>query len=198
MNAEPDDVLDDVPDTSDSEETDSPEILACDLNDRQRLAVSLVLAGHTDADVAAAVGAHRVTVTRWRLAHPAFRSALSAGRQSAHRAAEQARRLLYRKALDRLMRELDDDGPQAVRVAMALVAHPPDDPGPVESVDDVCGSVAYAWMRKFQNPMRWQPIPGASCYSIAANLVNHIECWEQDHERPAPDNEQAAPDADAT
>lgn len=197
MNAESDDVLDDVLDTSDSGETDTPEILACELNDRQRLAVSLVLAGHTDADVAAAVGAHRVTVTRWRLAHPAFRSALSAGRQSAHRAAEQARRLLYRKALDRLMRELDDDGPHAVRVAMALVAQPPDDPGPAESVDDVCESVAYAWVRRHQNPMRWRPIPGTSCYSIAASLIEHIECWERDHERPAPDDEQGT-DADAT
>jgi hypothetical protein len=195
MNAEPDDVLDDEPDTS---EENGPESRACELNDRQRLAVSLVLAGHTDADVAAAVGAHRVTVTRWRLAHPAFRSALSVGRQSAHRAAEQARRLLYRKALDRLMRELDDDGPQAVRVAMVLAAQPPDDPGPTESVGDVCETAAAAWLRRHQNPMRWRPIPGVSCYSIAANLIQHIECWEENHERPAPDDEQAAPDADAT
>lgn len=187
-----------LPDGSeDGEETDGPEARACNLNDRQRLAVSLVLAGHTDADVAAAVGAHRVTVTRWRLAHPAFRSALSAGRQSAHRAAEQARRLLYRKALDRLMRELDDDGPHAVRVAMALVAQPPDDPGPAESVDDVCESVAYSWLRRLQNPARWRPVPGVSQYSLAANLIRHIEEWEPSDECPAPDDEQGT-DADAT
>jgi hypothetical protein len=191
MNAEPDDVLDDTPDDEDRRET-----RACELNDRQRLAVSLVLAGHTDADVAAAVGAHRVTVTRWRLAHPAFRSAISAGRQSAHRAAEQARRLLYRKALDRLMRELDDDGPQAVRVAMVLAAQPPGDPGPAESVTDICEATARVWLRNLRES--WRPIPGVSPYSIATNMVSHIEDWEPDHERPAPDDERAAPDADAT
>jgi hypothetical protein len=181
-----DDGLGYTPDEDDDE--NGPVARATRLNDRQRLAVALVLAGRTDADVAAAVGAHRVTVTRWRLGHPAFRSALSAGRQSAHRAAEQARRTLYQKALDRLARELDEDGPQAVRVAMALVATPPDDPGPVESVDDVVTAVASAWMRKFQNPMRWQPISGASCYSIATNLAGHVEEWEPDDDDPdAPD-----------
>lgn len=153
---------------------------ATSLTDRQRLAVALVLAGRTDADVAAAVGAHRVTVTRWRLGHPAFRSAVSAGRQSAHRAAEQARRTLYAKALDRLTRELDEDGPQAVRVALALVATPPDDPGPVESVDDVVEAVAYGWLRRHQNPMRWRPVPGVSAYQLAANLAGHVEEWEPD------------------
>jgi hypothetical protein len=191
MNAEPEGLPDGSEDGEETEE-DRREARACRLNDRQRLAVSLVLAGQTDADVAAAVGAHRVTVTRWRLAHPAFRSALSAGRQSAHRAAEQARRLLYRKALDRLMRELDDDGPQAVRVAMALVAQPPDDPGPAESVDDVCDAVAYSWLRKLQNPARWRPVPGVSQYSLTANLIGHIEEWEPSDECPAPDDEQAA------
>ena len=167
-------------DTPDEDEEDGPVARATSLTDRQRLAVALVLAGRTDADVAAAVGAHRVTVTRWRLGHPAFKSAVSAGRQSAHRAAEQARRALYAKALDRLVRELDEDGPQAVRVALALVATPPDDPGPAESVEDVVEAVAYAWMRRLQNPMRWRPVPGVSAYQLAANLAGRVEEWEPD------------------
>ena len=172
--------------TEDRRDEDAPDedegaiARATSLTDRQRLAVALVLAGRTDADVAAAVGAHRVTVTRWRLGHPAFRAAVSAGRQSAHRAAEQARRSLYAKALDRLARELDEDGPQAVRVALALVTTPPDDPGPAESVDDVVEGVAYGWLRRHQNPMRWRPVPGVSAYQLAANLAGHVEEWEPD------------------
>lgn len=175
-----DDVPGYTPDDDDDE--NGPVARATRLTDRQRLAVALVLAGRTDADVAAAVGAHRVTVTRWRLGHPAFRSAVSAGRQSAHRAAEQARRALYAKALDRLVRELDEDGPQAVRVALALVATPPADPGPAESVEDVVEAVAYAWMRRLQNPMRWRPVPGVSAEQLATNLAGRVEEWEPDED----------------
>ena len=181
-----DDALGYTPDEDDDE--NGPVARATRLNDRQRLAVSLVLAGHTDADVAATVGAHRVTVTRWRLAHPAFRSAVSAGRQSAHRAAEQARRSLYAKALDRLARELDEDGPQAVRVALALVTTPPDDPGPVESVDDVVEAVTDAWFRKMSDYMRRPIIAGVRKYAVAANLAsNSVEEWEPDDDLDTPD-----------
>jgi hypothetical protein len=174
--------------TPDEDEEDGPVARATSLTDRQRLAVALVLAGRTDADVAAAVGAHRVTVTRWRLGHPAFKSAVSAGRQSAHRAAEQARRSLYAKALDRLVRELDEDGPQAVRVALALVATPPDDPGPVETVDDVVEAVTGAWFRKMANLTRYPLIPGVNKYAVAANLASHCaDEWEPYDDPDAPD-----------
>jgi len=183
---------DDAPD-----EDDGPIARATSLTDRQRIAVELVLAGRSDARVARTVGVHRVTVTRWRLAHPAFRSALSAGRQSAHRAAEQARRTLYAKALDRLTRELDEDGPHAVRVAMALVATPPDDPGPVESVDDVVEAVTDVWFRKMSDYMRRPIIAGVHKYKVAANLVlNSVEEWEPDDDPDAPGaNPGTSPDA---
>jgi hypothetical protein len=84
-----------------------------------------VIAGRTDAQTAACVGVHRVTVTRWRLSHPVFRSAVLAAHESDYAAAAAARQTLYRAALDRLKREVDDDGPRAVQVALAIVADPP-------------------------------------------------------------------------
>jgi transposase-like protein len=172
---------------------DGPVARATSLTDRQRIAVELVLAGRSDARVARTVGVHRVTVTRWRLAHPAFRSAVSAGRQSAHRAAEQARRVLYQKALDRLTRELDEDGPHAVRAAMALVATPPPDPGPVESVTQVVETMAADWLSRFS---LWRPIAGVNPYMVAAMMARSVEEWEPDDDPGAPDAKPGtSPDA---
>jgi hypothetical protein len=95
------------------------------LSERQRAALPFVIAGRTDTETAASIGVHRVTVTRWRLYHPVFRSAVLAAHASDCASAEAARRTLYRAAVDRLTRELADDGPRAVQVALAVVADPP-------------------------------------------------------------------------
>lgn len=164
-----------------AEEAESAYRTQTNLNDRQRAALPLILAGATDAAVAEAVGVHRVTVTRWRLAHPAVRSALSSARQSAHRAAEQTRRVLYRKALDRLTRELDEDGPKAVQVALALVGTPPPDPGPAESAEDIAGDVTAKHWRQLQlgtAPMSRRFPPLLDPMVVSRNLAGHIEEWE--------------------
>jgi hypothetical protein len=77
------------------------------LTPQQHNALLLLLSGRPDAAVAATLGLHRSTITRWRLHHPPFRTELQQRREEIyHSAADRLRTLLikslaiFNKALD--------------------------------------------------------------------------------------------------
>ena len=88
----------------------------------QAAALDLLLAGKTVTEAAAAVGAARETVSRWRNNDPTFQAAYNAALQSAYDATT-ARLLDARsRALDRLATLLDsEDEATALKAATALL-----------------------------------------------------------------------------
>jgi hypothetical protein len=76
------------------------------LSPEQLSAIELLLTGATDQHVADSIGRHRVTVTRWRLYHPQFRSALYLRQRDAYRGAADAMRGILPMALDTLRDQL--------------------------------------------------------------------------------------------
>ena len=163
------------------------------LSERQRAALPFVIAGRTDAETAASIGVHRVTVTRWRLYHPVFRAAVLAAHASDCASAEAARRTLYRAALDRLARELADDGPRAVQVALAVVADPP--PVARYVTADALAEEAHAEhlrrimldpygaaCRRFDAAFRIEGGEGTDPFAFLANVVSSIEGEEAEAE----------------
>ena len=82
-------------------------------------AIDLLAQGKTDTDTAAALGVHRVTVTRWRLYSPEFQAALNARRRELWATSADKLRGLAPKALDVLAEELD--GPDALKAAAVIL-----------------------------------------------------------------------------
>src|SRR5687767_14055419 len=76
------------------------------LSPEQLSAIELLLTGATDQHVADSIGRHRVTVTKWRLYHPQFRSALFRRQREAYRGAADAMRGILPMALDTLRDQL--------------------------------------------------------------------------------------------
>jgi hypothetical protein len=76
------------------------------LSDEQLVAMELLLSGATDQHVADTVGVHRVTVTRWRLYQPHFRSELIRRRRAAYAGAADSFRTVIPLALDTLKDQL--------------------------------------------------------------------------------------------
>ena len=92
-----------------------------ELTPDQAAALDLLLSGQTITAAAAAVGAARETVSRWRNNDPAFQAAYNAALQSAYEAG-QARLLEARaKALDKLADLLDSENEATVLKAAAAL-----------------------------------------------------------------------------
>lgn len=108
-------------------------------------AVDLLAGGKNDTETAAALGLHRVSVTRWRRYSPAFRAALAERRAAVWGAAADRLRALLPRAVDALAAALDDpDAPNRVAVAVAVLKlagplplAPADPPDPDEVVRQV-------------------------------------------------------------
>ena len=107
----------------------------------------MLLVGKHDQEVADAIGVHRVTVTRWRLYHPQFQATLNERRAAAWQASKDAYLDLLPKAVEVLRAELEQAGPQRVKIALALLRSSPlphadfDHPGPTDP-DGVVEEVA--------------------------------------------------------
>lgn len=112
------------------------------LSGKQLIAIELLVGGRTDADVAALVGVHRVTVTRWRLYHSVFQAELNRRRHQVFGTAAEAFRSTLMRAVRTLRRQLRHEKPlvacRAARAMLAL-AHeftPPDQPAdPLAFID---------------------------------------------------------------
>lgn len=72
----------------------------------QKNAIDLLVTGQTDTEAAAAVGVHRVTVTKWRLYDPWFQAELNVRRRELWGGAGERLRALLPKALDIIESEL--------------------------------------------------------------------------------------------
>ena len=91
------------------------------LSPEQLNAIDLLTTGKTDADVAAAVGVHRVTVARWRTS-PTFTAALNRRRQELFASATDQLRTILPKALSVVAEALDDDDAERkLRTAFELL-----------------------------------------------------------------------------
>lgn len=106
-----------------------------DCTDRQLAAVALILAGRNDHEVAAAIGVHRSTVLGWRTHHPGVRAALNDARRAARVELADRHRELMLAAHSWALAELRTAGPEAGKVAIALLsaaaragAYAPDEP----------------------------------------------------------------------
>lgn len=86
----------------------------------QLSAVDLLAGGNNDAETAAALSLHRVTVTRWRNYSPEFRAALAERRKAVWGSAADKLRALLPKALDALAAELES-GDDKATVALAVL-----------------------------------------------------------------------------
>jgi hypothetical protein len=110
------------------------------LTQTQQCAVELLILGHGDQSVAAELSIHRVTVTGWRLYHPAFRAELARRRQEVWGAAAEKFRGLLDKALSEIGSQLQDANPDVrFRAARAILSlgrryEPPHEPSDVEGV----------------------------------------------------------------
>jgi len=93
-----------------------------ELTDRQARAVDLLAAGMNDTDVAAAIGAHRSTVCKWRHEHAGVQAALARARVDAHRDRVDRLRRLQAAALEWAETELKRDGAHAHKVALTMLA----------------------------------------------------------------------------
>lgn len=102
--------------------TDTDTDVELELTDRQARAVDLIAAGMNDTDVAAAIGAHRSTVCKWRHGHAGVQAALARARVDAHRDRVDRLRRLQMAALEWAETELRRDGPHAHKVALTLLA----------------------------------------------------------------------------
>ncbi len=110
------------------------------LNARQLHAVDLCALGHSDAEVAAAVGVARATIYRWRRFHPAFLAELSQRRADLHEhTADQLRNMLA-KATQNVGALLDADDPKIRDRASLLIlqrfAPRTLEPGPAKKTSD--------------------------------------------------------------
>lgn len=85
----------------------------------QSAAVELVACGRADAEIAEAVGVHRVTVARWRAFSPAFQAAVNRRRQELFHGVADRLLASLAKAVDVAAAALDDDRPD-VRLKAAL------------------------------------------------------------------------------
>jgi len=75
----------------------------------------------TDGEAAEEVGVSRQTVSRWKLHHPLFIAALNLKRRALWAGSSDGMRSLVPLAVKRLRRELTEDGPLAVKVALDLM-----------------------------------------------------------------------------
>lgn len=101
-----------------------PDATHCDkdrqLNDKQLRALDELAAGRTDTAVAASVGVHRTTVTRWRLYNAPFAAALNRRRAALRDASADRLRSMVTKALDRIEHEIED-GPDGAKIALKVI-----------------------------------------------------------------------------
>jgi len=88
------------------------------LSIEQLNAIDLLVMGHTDREVAEAVGVNRSTVTSWRLYNPDFIATLNRRRKEVWGAAADRLRKLLLKAMDVLEQALDSGD---ASIAMQLV-----------------------------------------------------------------------------
>jgi len=92
------------------------------LSAEQKIAIHLLLAGHTDQHVADTIKVHRTTITRWRIYHPLFQTELNRQRQAHwHNQADRLRALLS-PSLDLLQSHLASPSERSsFRAAVSLV-----------------------------------------------------------------------------
>lgn len=113
------------------------------LSQHQLKAIDLLIAGHTDADVASEVGVHRVTVTRWRLYHLIFQAEFNRRRQEVFASAAERFRCGLHRAVRTLVRQLKDENAlvafRAARTMLLLASRfaPPDDPADPHAIVDL-------------------------------------------------------------
>ncbi len=94
------------------------------LSEQQKSAISLLLRGYNDTDVARELGINRVTVYRWRIQHPLFRSELSRQRRQGWLAGQDRLRSLIAPALDVVHEMLgSEDARLRMRAAALLLRH---------------------------------------------------------------------------
>ena len=87
----------------------------------QERAIDLLITGKNDDEVAQEIGAHRVTVTRWRLYHPGFQAALNARREAVWSASQDLLRVLVVQAMVALAEDLKAPGPLRSKVALEII-----------------------------------------------------------------------------
>jgi hypothetical protein len=92
------------------------------LSVKQENAIDLLVQGKNDREVAAAIGANRVTVTRWRTQNACFAAELARRRDGVWGCALERLRALSTPALDALEEELARvSGPARARIAVDVL-----------------------------------------------------------------------------
>ena len=92
------------------------------LSDKQRLALSLLVAGQTDTQVAKRVGAVRQTVWTWRCRSPEFAAELNKLRAELWEAGQDQLRSLIPAAIGVLSRAIEDEGSLSAAVHVLRAA----------------------------------------------------------------------------
>lgn len=151
----------------------------------QENAVDALVCGKTDAETAALVGVHRVTVTRWRLYDPVFQAALNVRRAEVWAVGPARLRALIPKAVDVLAASLEADGPERLRAAVELLKLVPPGPagplGPTDPEEIVRGVVEGR--RRLARDVMADILDGAKGLP---SLDEHVrQVWDELEERSA-------------
>lgn len=96
------------------------DLLRKELSFKQVRAIDMIVAGASDACIAKAIDMHRVTVTRWRLYHPAFIAEISRRREVMLQSNADKLRQLVTKSMAILEERLSDAKNPALQVRAAI------------------------------------------------------------------------------
>jgi hypothetical protein len=183
------------PPLSDPMDEPDPDIrefdIAGPLSPRQLNAIDLLVSGKSDRVTAEMVGVNRVTVTRWRLYHLAFRAAMSRRRKATFGVASDRLRGLLHKAIDVLEMQLASDDPKlqmaAIRLMISLSKQcslqPPDEP---ESSREILEREARAYRAMRLAKDEADQLPDEDDREEALERLNRCKMDCMSHERPAP------------
>ena len=92
-----------------------------ELTPSQLRAVDALIEGFTDGEAAEKSGVARQTISRWKHSHPVFIAALNLKRQQLWAGSLDGARSLVPLAVERLRRELTEDGPMAVKISLDIL-----------------------------------------------------------------------------
>jgi hypothetical protein len=135
------------------------------LSAKKRLAIQLLVFGHSDQDVADKIGVNRTTINRWRLYHPTFQTELNRQRQSLWLNQADRLRSMISAALNILQSHLASQSERAsFRAAVSIIrlaarlSHPS---GPTDEYDLLkqYRLREHAEQMKYESEMSSWPIP---------------------------------------
>jgi hypothetical protein len=176
-----------------------------ELSAEQKLAIHLLVHGHSDQHAADRVHVHRVTITRWRLYHPTFQTELHRQREALWLNNLDRLRSLMSRALETLERHLSSNSERAAyRAAVSLLRLSLRCAQPAGSTDeyDLLKKYYLAERREadqYDNRMAW-PIPKEELDMLRDYLLRKCRDLPVDPKEDKQEQQQLAtpPDTGAT